>query len=312
MVKREPEINWNVRNRDFKYYIFDWDDNILHMPTRIHLEHLDDDGVWREISVSTGTFALVRKDTGRWREPANGGRKAAFRDFQDSGTGQTTKKFLEDCRQAIKRVLDGEKPGPSFNTLKKTLCEGRIFAIVTARGHEPETLKQAVRLFIAAVLSPEERRKMMASLRGYRAWLDKCTEFGTDEEEMEYYLSMCRFHAVTSEKFKAMLEADVEFGGKYRKASASHRPEVAKEFAIHDFTDHLFNMLRRTGGTGRTVAVGFSDDDTGNVSAVSDFIKAELSRHYPGFKFVVYDTSDPSLTNGRKVCVAGQMNLPGF
>ena len=31
-------VNLGVGSRDFKYYIFDWDDNILHMPTRIHLE----------------------------------------------------------------------------------------------------------------------------------------------------------------------------------------------------------------------------------------------------------------------------------
>ena len=34
--------NLGVAARDFKYYIFDWDDNILHMPTRIHMEKLGD------------------------------------------------------------------------------------------------------------------------------------------------------------------------------------------------------------------------------------------------------------------------------
>ena len=38
-------VNLEVAGRDFKYYIFDWDDNILHMPTRIYLEHLGADGV---------------------------------------------------------------------------------------------------------------------------------------------------------------------------------------------------------------------------------------------------------------------------
>ena len=59
-------------------------------------------------------------------------------------------------------------------------------------------------------------------------------------------------------------------------------------------------------------AVGFSDDDAGNVAAVSDYIRSELARRFGGFKFVVYDTSDPSLSNGRKVTVAGQLSLPGF
>ena len=54
-----PYVNTEVENRDFKYYIFDWDDNILHMPTKIRMEHLEDDGTWKPVEVSTSTFALV-------------------------------------------------------------------------------------------------------------------------------------------------------------------------------------------------------------------------------------------------------------
>ena len=43
-MKRIPYVNEDVASRDFKYYIFDWDDNILHMPTKIKLEHRGDDG----------------------------------------------------------------------------------------------------------------------------------------------------------------------------------------------------------------------------------------------------------------------------
>jgi hypothetical protein len=45
---------------------------------------------------------------------------------------------------------------------------------------------------------------------------------------------------------------------------------------------------------------------------VSSFIRRELSRRFDGIKFVVYDTSDRTLNKGRKVCVSGQLNLPGF
>ena len=62
MKKRIPYVNTEVENRDFKYYIFDWDDNILHMPTKIRMEHLEDDGTWKPVEVSTSTFALVRAD----------------------------------------------------------------------------------------------------------------------------------------------------------------------------------------------------------------------------------------------------------
>ncbi len=304
------DVNYDVATRDFKFYIFDWDDNILHMPTKIHLEQQDCNGDWHPVEVSTSVFALVRTDP-RYRMPP-GGRAEAFREFQDIVDDSGDLSFIRDTRAALARVKAGEKPGPSFETLRKTLREGRIFAIVTARGHEPETLREAVKIFIDEVLTPDERTAMMRSLRGYRWWLDKMTDFGTDEEELDYYLSMCRYHAVTNPGFFEQMKSDDDFGGRYELASGSERPELAKEFAIRDFVEHVFHVLKRTGGLGRSVSVGFSDDDAGNVRAVSNYIREELVKRFQGFKFVVYDTSDPSLDRGRKVTVAGQLALPGF
>ena len=302
--------NEKVADRDFKYYIFDWDDNILHMPTCIHLEHQEDDGSWRPVKVSTSLFAVVRTDC-RYRIPKKGGRREAFIEFQDTPQDRG-RQFLLDTAAALRRIAEGEKPGPSFETMRRTLVEGRVFAIVTARGHASSTLRRAVRLFMDTVLTHEERETMMRNIRGYRVWLDKVTEFGTDEEEVDYYLSMCRFHAVTNEGFWGQMEADPEFGSKLRSTPSEQRPEMAKKFAIHDFVVHVFHMLERTGGFVRPVAIGFSDDDVGNVKAVADYVASELSGRFPGIKFVMYDTSDPSLSRGRKVVVAGQLNLPGF
>ena len=46
MIDGKP-VNVDVAKRDFKYYIFDWDDNILHMPTKIRMEHREEDGSWK-------------------------------------------------------------------------------------------------------------------------------------------------------------------------------------------------------------------------------------------------------------------------
>ena len=311
MRRRIPYVNEEVSGRDFKYYIFDWDDNILHMPTKIQMEHLDDDGVWRPVSVSTSTFALVRADEAHYRPPAAGGWQTAFQNFQDE-PGRNT--FIEDTIAALEKVEHGEKPGPSYMALKKTLREGRLFAIVTARGHSTETIEKAVRVFIRYALSEDEREEMMSNLRGYRQWIDGVGdgEFGTDAEELDYYLGMCRYSAVTWDGFKARMANDPIYKEKLATATTAARPELAKEFAIRDFVEHVFHTLQRTGGLDRSVAIGFSDDDKGNVRSVSNYIKAELSRRFEGIKFVVYDTSDRTLTKGRKVCVSGQMNLPGF
>ena len=311
MKKRIPYVNTEVSGRDFKYYIFDWDDNILHMPTKIRMEHLGDDGTWRPVEVSTSTFALVRADEEHYRPPADGGWAAAFQNFQDE-PGRNT--FIEDTVSALEKVEHGERPGPSYTALKKTLREGRLFAIVTARGHSPETIEKAVRIFIRYALSEEDRAEMMSNLRGYRQWIDGVGdgEFGTDAEELDYYLGMCRYSAVTYEGFRERMSNDPIYREKLATATTAAKPELAKEFAIRDFVEHVFHMLRRAGRLDRSVSIGFSDDDVGNVKAVSEFIRSELSRRFEGIKFVVYDTSDRSLSKGRKVCVSGQLNLPGF
>ena len=312
MTRPIPYVNEEVANRDFKYYIFDWDDNILHMPTKIRMEHKGPDGHWRPVEVSTSTFALVRADEEHYRPPSDGGWKEAFRNFADPEDDGEPNRFLEDTMAALAKVSNGEPPSPSYSTFRKTLVEGRIFAIVTARGHAPETIEKAVRLFIENALTPLERETMLSNLRGYRRWLDKVEKFGTDEEELDYYLGMCRYSAVTYDGFKERMSNDPIYREKLASATTAAKPELAKEFAIRDFVEHVFHMLQRTGGLGRSVAIGFSDDDKGNVKSVSNYIRAELSRRFDGIKFVVYDTSDKTLSKGRKVCVSGQMNLPGF
>ncbi len=318
MKKPIPYVNEAVATRDFKYYIFDWDDNILHMPTKIRMEHLEENGDWKPVEVSTATFALVRADVEHYRAPG-GDWAEAFRNFEDppsatDGASEAPNRFLEDTIAALEKVEHGAKPGPSYNALKKTLREGRLFAIVTARGHSPETIEKAVRIFIRYALTEEDRVEMMSNLRGYRRWIDGVGdgEFGTDAEELDYYLGMCRYAAVTYKGFKARMANDPIYREKMAVATTVTRPELAKEFAIRDFVEHVFHMLRRSGRLDRSVSIGFSDDDVGNVKTVSSFIRRELSKRFEGFKFVVYDTSDRSLSKGRKVCVSGQLNLPGF
>ena len=317
MKRRIPFVNEEVANRDFKYYIFDWDDNILHMPTKIRMEHLEANGEWRPVEVSTSTFALVRADERHYRPPADGGWAAAFRTFEDAADasgGDAGSRFILDTLDALEKVEHGERPGPSYEALRKTLREGRLFAIVTARGHSPKTLERAVRLFIRYALTEEDREEMMSNLRGYRQWIDGVGdgEFGTDAEELDYYLGMCRYAAVTHGGFRERMARDPIYREKLATATTAAKPELAKEFAIRDFVEHVFHMLRRSGRLNRSVSIGFSDDDAGNVKTVSSFIREELSKRFEGIKFVVYDTSDRTLDKGRKVCVSGQLNLPGF
>ncbi len=300
-MQQQP-VNERVSERDFKYYIFDWDDNILRMPTRIHLEKRQPDDSWAPHAVTTALFTVIRNDTRNYRPPQNNW-ELAFREFRDVA-GRPDHQFLQDAREAINAVVSGKSPpAPSFHTFRNTLVEGRLFAIVTARGHASDTLRQGVRLFIDLVLTPDERQTLLANLRGYRFCYDGLTTFGSDDDEIAYYLGLNRYHAVTSPTFKDWMTGQ-------DPSCDAESSEGRKQFAIRDFVEHVIHILHRTDRTlRRPISVGFSDDDPANVAAVEAYIRTVLSRHFPGVKFCVYDTSDPETVNGRKIIVSGQLDL---
>ncbi len=295
-------VNESVRGRDLKYYIFDWDDNILCMPTTIYMERRNSEGKWVPHRCTTATFSVIRKDEANYRYPGND-RSLAFVGFQDDDAALGGRVFLNDLERALDAIASGErKPPLSFNTFKKTLIEGRLFAIVTARGHEPETVRRGVERFIERVLTPTEREEMLINLRGYEHCFDKVQTFPSQQAVLNRYLSLCKYHAITSPTFEALVAEN---------ASEVGTVEAKKRFAIHDFVEHIVGILDRTGmdALKLPMAIGFSDDDKHNVEAVRIYVEEVLARRFPGVKFCVYDTSD--IEGGvHKMMISGQMELP--
>lgn len=297
-MTQEHNINYAVAERDLKYYIFDWDDNILHMPTNIHLEHRTADGQWVPHSVSTAVFSVIRSDTANYRPPG-GSWENAFREFRDLDV-DSENIFLRDTRTAIDRVVAGtEKAAPSFEKFRTTLLEGRIFAIVTARGHSPAVIRKGVEYFIATVLTPAERDTMLANLRGYIACFDPQKPIHNDQDVLHYYLEHNKYHGVMSPDFRNRMG---------QPPGASPNTETGKQFAIKDFVEHVIHIARER-GLDKPISVGFSDDDEGNVVAVENYIRSALAKEFPAIKFVVYYTSDPDMPSGRKVVVRGQLGF---
>ncbi|MFT5122887.1 MAG: hypothetical protein ACI9TH_000435 [Kiritimatiellia bacterium] len=294
----KDDVNFDVADRDFKYYIFDWDDNILHMPTRIHLERLTEAGNWEPHSVPTSVFALVRNDPAY--RPPEGEWENAFRDFRDLAHREESA-FLADARAALEPIISGREVGaPSFQRFKTALMEGRLFAIVTARGHYSKTIREGVEYFIEQALSEAERDIMIRNLRGYKEEFEEEHASLSDDEVLSAYLNLNRYHAVTSPEFQQLL-------GDHKAGPASQ--EFAKQVAIEDFVRHIIRIVKSKPYLDKPISVGFSDDDPHNVTAVESFIANRLAREFPGIKFVVYDTSDPEQEFGRKIIVTGQLEL---
>lgn len=298
-MKQKNNINLSVADRDLKYYIFDWDDNILHMPTRIHLEKKMPDGKWVPHAVSTAVFSVIRSDRENYRPP-KGIWENAFLEFRDIDIDNENV-FIRDTRTAIDRVVAGlDKEGPSFAKFRRTLVDGRLFAIVTARGHSSEIIRTGVDYFISTVLTASEQNTMLKNLRGYMACFapeTNCPQ--TKDEILQFYHEHNQYHGVMSPEFRARMG---------EKPGASPNTETGKQFAIKDFVEHVIKIARER-GLKKPISVGFSDDDEGNVLAVESYIHGALSREFPGVKFVVYYTNDPDVVDGRKVVVRGQLSL---
>jgi len=250
-------------------YIFDWDDNILYMPTTIKMDKKEG-GKWVPVDVPTDEYAHIRTSPEyRLRDNSPG---IAFSDFRES------KPFIED----IKKAIHMNKFAPSADKFKEALVNANSFGINTARGHKPEILRDGVKLFIDMVFTDEEKSKMVKNIRKI---LNK-TNGLDDNQSIDFYLDeMGEYYPVSSEEFGERFGLDTTGG--------AANPEHAKKVAIEHFVRKVFdNVKTLVSSDYKKMSVGFSDDDIRNVKAVEQFIEEELNKMYPEFHFVVYDTSD--------------------
>jgi len=251
-------------------YIFDWDDNILYMPTTIKMDKKEGDQ-WVPIDVPTDEFAHVRTNP-EYRLRDNDAGKA-FIDFRK------TDSFLRDAEEAIHQGSFA----PSADKFKEALIYGNRFGINTARGHKPEALKQGVRLYINMVFSDEEKEEMVKNIREQL----HLTKGLNDEQVIDLYLDeMGEYYPVSSEEFGERFGLETSGG--------AANPEHAKQVAIEHFVKKILRNVKKLVESGKytKMSVGFSDDDIRNVKAVESFIEHQLTKMYPEIHFVVYDTSE--------------------
>jgi hypothetical protein len=240
---------------DMKYYAFDWDDNIVHMPTKIILKTEDGD----EVGMSTDDFAEYRSDIGK--KPFKykgktivGFAEKPFRNFRTEGD----KDFLIDAMRA--------KLGPAFNDFREAINNGSIFSIITARGHNPNTLKQAVYNYIIDGFHGISKDQLIKNLKKYRTFVDE--DDMSDDELIKSYLELCKFHPVS-------------FGDE----QGATNPEEAKVRAMEEFVSYIKAMagvLHKKAYIKNKISnefvpeqpvIGFSDDDIKNVEVMSKHFK---------------------------------------
>ena len=244
---------------DLKYYAFDWDDNIVVMPTRIILK--TDEG--NEIGMSTEDFAEYRQKIGVEpfeynNETVVGYSENPYRNFGVDGD----KKFIVDSLLA--------SPVPSWNDFVECINGGSIFAIITARGHTPSVLRDSIYNLIVTNHNGIDSSKLVENLKKYR---DLSGELMKDDQLLiKEYLDMNKYYPVT-----------------YGEGSASN-PEEGKIKALREFINYVKYQSQKLGKkvsftndvTNNFIPqIGFSDDDPGNIDSIKSFLDKEYKDESP-------------------------------
>jgi hypothetical protein len=241
---------------DLKYYAFDWDDNIVTMPTQIIVLSYDDE----EVGISTEDFAEFRTMIGN--EPFEykgktivGYAPDPYRNFRVTGDDQ----FVIDSMIAT--------PGPSWNDFVECINGGSIFSIITARGHTPSVMRDAVYNYIVSDHNGIDKEELITNLKKYRELAAE--DIGDNQTLINQYLDLCKFYPVT-------------FG----EGSASN-PEEGKIKALREFINYVKEMSLKLGKKAFfkndvknyfVPQIGFSDDDPRNVEKIKDFLRKEYEK----------------------------------
>jgi hypothetical protein len=298
MNRRFKRLNENLSydTITLRYWAFDWDDNILDMPTKILMDQKVSDN-WLPVEVSTAEFAKVRTDAENYRIRNNSAAEA-FSEFRDTGS-RGDSAFIEDVEHCIS---EGHF-GPAFEKFLKCLSEGGIFAIITARGHEPQSIRQGVEYVIDNVLASRPGSvsgmtmadEMFQNLKKFKYWFEgqggeqyKIGSTPSQNPLVQEYLNHCDYFGVSSDSFAKKFS-----GGSVQAPEESKKQGLLYSInKCFEFAKQLESIMNRT----IRVTYGMSDDDPKTSKSIiqlfSDITNedTELSK-YISLKY--YQTTDP-------------------
>jgi hypothetical protein len=270
-IEKFKIFNESSEEKYLRYYALDFDDNILNMPTVIHMDHLVD-GEWIPTDVSTAEFAEVRGDKENWRT-----REDAFSEFKDNGP-RGINAFIED----VKKAISMKRFGPAWNDFIECLNSGSLFAIITARGHESESMRKGIDWIIDNVLTEEQLYSMYSNLLKFAYLFNQDTTQErilkgkpSENKLVQEYLNNCDFVGVSSPS----------------RGGSPDNPEKAKEEALLEFQDKIDDFASKRGLKAK---IGFSDDDLKNVKHIEDLYANLSKERFPNIiEFTVKGTKNP-------------------
>lgn len=152
-IPKEEDRNFHLGGRSF--YFFDFDDNVAYLSTPIIIFNKT---TGEEVGLSSGEFAHENRFIGKSGKYENfyldiNDEKGSFRHFRDkefshhdikAGKKQS---FIEDIQKATESAEHLWK-APAWNSFYHATYNNRPISLITARGHNPETLKDGINMLV--------------------------------------------------------------------------------------------------------------------------------------------------------------------
>ncbi|MBS1984917.1 MAG: hypothetical protein JST16_12170 [Bdellovibrionales bacterium] len=252
-VFREEDRNFEKGGRSF--YFFDFDDNVIHLATKIVLFHSH---TGEEVHVATSEYPQVHSQLGKKNSPWEHfvtreadpytGSYRNFRELPPHLLGEKHQPLIQDMLDALSQPFL-EWRGPSWDFFVKAVNNNRPVAIITARGNAPHTIRRAINI-----------------LRNSR-----------DLANCPNYVSVYPVSHPETRKF---------LGDTENKWGTALLKKAAIKAAVKDaFECYGQNPHHR---------FGMSDDDPSNVALILEAMK-ELKQEYPENAFFVINTHGRNL-----------------
>ncbi len=153
--ERPLELDRNHHLGGKSFYFFDFDDNVAYLSTPIVIFHKT---TGEELLLSSGEYSREHRNIGKFGIYSDyffdyKDETGSFRYFRDQKfklLEKVTRKkqtFLTDIAEALNQK-DYAWKAPSWECFFHATYNQRPMAVITARGHEKETIKEGIRLMI--------------------------------------------------------------------------------------------------------------------------------------------------------------------
>ncbi len=236
-----------------KYYAFDWDDNLLYMPTKIIL--LKD---WEEVEIGTQEFAEVR-----W-EIWNG----VYKLLEGS---ESFKNFLPSWDEQFEIDAMVAKEWPSWEVFAtEVINKAKIFSIITARGHSKKVFGRVISKMIRENHKWIDKNEFKKNMTNYlelekKHYPERNIIIKDDEEWLiQQYMSVNEFYPVANPEVQEELNQEWW----------TLNPEEAKIQAYINTCNHFALQAKNIYAPGTEVITiaWMSDDDKKNLELFKKYM----------------------------------------